>query len=151
MNAWQRLRRRSASAVRTRAMALSEVLIHRSSAARAHARRQSRVALKTSRRTLCALAKRVKTRGWRGIVRSMLAPAIAAALVAWALLEAHAVLPVSGAPTVASPLVAAVMPSEDVHTTSNGYLLALDINVKNCSDPVHVFAQLVLPTEYYRA
>jgi hypothetical protein len=92
---------------------------------------------------------RLRGRGFRRVFRPMAPALLGIGLLGVALWQAVRVLPVDGAPTTSPAAVAAELPSHGVHSTSNGYVLSLTLTVKDCSQPVSVFAEIVLPREYF--
>lgn len=104
-------------------------------------------------------AVRDSAAGWRALrhhgarrmlwaVLPLLAGMLLLTIAAW---RAKAVLAVTGAPTTPPFAVAADMPSSALLTADDGYVLALTLTVKSCSAPVKVFAELVLPEDYFSA
>jgi len=100
-------------------------------------------------RAVSKAGERLRRRGWRDVLRVVAPASVGIALLGLAVWQAMRVLPVKGAPTAPPPAVAVELPSQGVHSTSNGYVLALVLNVKDCSTPVSVFAAIVLPKEYF--
>lgn len=94
--------------------------------------------------------RKLRERGFVGLIRTLRKPVLAALLIALGAAKALQVLPVSGAPTSPPPLVAAVTPDLALHTTNNGYIMAVTVTVTKCSSPVNVEADLVLPREFYK-
>jgi hypothetical protein len=73
------------------------------------------------------------------------------ALVLFGAWQAQRVLPVAGLPTQPPFVIAGLPPDEGLHTTNSGYIIAVTLTIKSCSNPVQGDITLVLPREYYHA
>lgn len=106
-------------------------------------------ALRGSARLLQTVWQRLRPPGWRPRLRPLFEGTVGLVFVVVSLWGALVVLPVKGVPTTSPPAVAAELPDQGLHTTSNGYVLSLVLGVKSCSGPVHAYAQIILPKQYY--
>lgn len=84
----------------------------------------------------------VKAKWWRR-------PAFGLAFIAFALVAATKVLPMHPVPEEAPTTIAALPPQEELHSDNTGYIVAVTLDVKNCSAPVYGSATVVVPRGFY--
>jgi len=93
----------------------------------------------------------LRRRSLGSVLRSVAPASAGIALLGLAFWQATRVLPVKGAPTLRPPAVAVELPTQGLHSTSNGYVVSLAVTVRHCSEPVSIYASIVLPKEYFDA